>query len=179
MEPHDSEDKALRANAERIVGTLRAAGHEAYFAGGCVRDLVMGAAPHDYDVTTSARPDEVMALFERTVAVGAAFGVVLVILGGREYEVATFRTEGAYSDGRHPDAVAYATAEEDVKRRDFTINGLLYDPVEERVIDHVSGRADIERRIVRTIGSPDERFAEDRLRLIRAVRFAARLGFEI
>ena len=100
-------------------------------------------------------------------------------MGGREYEVATFRTEGAYSDGRHPDAVAYATAEEDVKRRDFTINGLLYDPVEERVIDHVSGRADIERRIVRTIGSPDERFAEDRLRLIRAVRFAARLGFEI
>jgi poly(A) polymerase len=179
MGPHDSADKVLRANAERIVGTLRAAGHEAYFAGGCVRDLVMGAAPHDYDVTTSARPEQVMALFERTVAVGAAFGVVLVILGGREYEVATFRTEGAYSDGRHPDAVAYATAEEDVKRRDFTINGLLYDPSKERVIDHVGGRADIERRVVRTIGEPDARFAEDRLRLIRAVRFAARLGFEI
>ena len=179
MGPHESEDSALRANAERIVGTLRAAGHEAYFAGGCVRDLVMGAAPHDYDVTTSARPEQVMALFERTVPVGAAFGVVLVILGGREYEVATFRTEGAYSDGRHPDKVAYATAEEDVKRRDFTINGLLYDPVEKRVLDYVGGRADIARRVVRTIGDPDERFAEDQLRLIRAVRFAARLGFEI
>lgn len=179
MGPHDSEDNALRANAERIVGTLRAAGHEAYFAGGCVRDLVMGAAPHDYDVTTSARPEQVMALFERTVPVGAAFGVVLVILGGREYEVATFRTEGAYSDGRHPDKVAYATAEEDVNRRDFTINGLLYDPVEKRVLDYVGGRADIARRVVRTIGDPDARFAEDRLRLIRAVRFAARLGFGI
>jgi poly(A) polymerase len=169
----------LRRNAERIVRTLRDAGHEAFFAGGCVRDLVMGVAPHDYDVTTSARPDEVMALFDKTVPVGAAFGVVLVILGGREYEVATFRTEGGYSDGRHPDRVAFSTAEEDVKRRDFTINGLLYDPLDERVIDYVGGRADIERRVVRTIGDPDERFAEDRLRLIRAVRFAARLGFEI
>jgi len=169
----------LRRSAERIVRTLRDAGHEAFFAGGCVRDLVMGAAPHDYDVTTSATPDEVTALFDRTVPVGAAFGVVLVILGGREYEVATFRTEGGYSDGRHPDRVAFSTAEEDVKRRDFTINGLLYDPVKDEVLDHVGGRADIERRIVRTIGDPDERFAEDRLRLIRAVRFAARLGFEI
>jgi putative nucleotidyltransferase with HDIG domain len=113
------------------------------------------------------------------VPVGAAFGVVLVIVGGREHEVATFRTEGAYSDGRHPDRVAFATAEEDVKRRDFTINGLLYDPTTENVIDYVGGRADIERGVVRTIGEPDERFAEDRLRLIRAVRFAARLGFEI
>jgi len=169
----------LRANAERIVRMLRDAGHEAYFAGGCVRDLVMGVAPHDYDVTTSARPDEVMMLFRKTVPVGAAFGVVLVILGGREYEVATFRTEGAYSDGRHPDSVAYATAKEDVARRDFTINGLLYDPVADKIIDHVGGRGDIERGIVRTIGNPDERFAEDQLRLIRAVRFAARLDFAI
>jgi poly(A) polymerase len=169
----------LRRNAERIVRTLRDAGHEAFFAGGCVRDLVMGARPNDYDVTTSATPDEVMVLFGKTVPVGAAFGVVLVILGGREYEVATFRTEGGYSDGRHPDRVAFSTAEEDVRRRDFTINGLLYDPVKDEVIDYVGGRADIERRVVRTIGDPDERFAEDRLRLIRAVRFAARLGFEI
>ena len=144
---------------------LRDAGHEAYFAGGCVRDLVMGVPPHDYDVTTSARPEEVMMLFRKTVPVGAAFGVVLVILGGHEYEVATFRTEGAYSDGRHPDSVAYATAEEDVTRRDFTINGLLYDPVADKVIDHVGGRDDIERGIVRTIGDADERFAEDQLRL--------------
>jgi len=175
----DATPADLRTNAEMIVRTLRAAGHEAYFAGGCVRDLVMELSPHDYDVTTSARPEDVMALFERTVPVGAAFGVVLVIVGGREYEVATFRTEGAYSDGRHPDRVAFATAEEDVKRRDFTINGLLYDPTTAEVIDYVGGRADIERGIVRTIGDPDERFAEDRLRLIRAVRFAARFGFEI
>jgi len=176
--PNDS-PAGLRTNAERIVRMLRDAGHEAYFAGGCVRDLVMGVPPHDYDVTTSARPEEVMMLFRKTVPVGAAFGVVLVILGGREYEVATFRTEGAYSDGRHPDAVAYATAEEDVTRRDFTINGLLYDPVAGKVIDHVGGRRDIERGIVRTIGDADERFAEDQLRLIRAVRFAARLDFAI
>ncbi len=176
--PNDSLPE-LRANAERIVRMLRDAGHKAYFAGGCVRDLVMGVPPHDYDVTTSARPEEVMMLFRKTVPVGAAFGVVLVILGGREYEVATFRTEGAYSDGRHPDAVAYATAEEDVTRRDFTINGLLYDPVAGKVIDHVGGRRDIERGIVRTIGDADERFAEDQLRLIRAVRFAARLDFAI
>ncbi len=169
----------LRAHAEAIVRTLREAGHEAYFAGGCVRDLVMGHSPNDYDVTTSARPDEVMQLFDRTVPVGASFGVVLVIAGGREHEVATFRTESAYSDGRHPDRVAFATAEEDVKRRDFTINGLLYDPATQEVIDYVGGRVDIERGIVRTIGDPNERFAEDRLRLIRAVRFAARLGFAI
>ena len=159
--------------------TLREAGHEAYFAGGCVRDLVMGHAPHDYDVATSATPEEVVGLFEQTVEVGAAFGVVLVILGGHEYEVARFRTEGPYSDGRHPDRVAFASAEEDVKRRDFTINGLLYDPATQEVIDYVGGRADIERGVVRTIGDPSERFAEDRLRLIRAVRFAARFEFTI
>jgi len=169
----------LHANAEAIVRTLREAGHEAYFAGGCVRDLVMGHAPNDYDVATSAAPEEVVGLFERTVEVGAAFGVVLVLLGGHEYEVARFRTEGPYSDGRHPDRVAFASAEEDVKRRDFTINGLLYDPSTRKVIDHVGGRADIERGVVRTIGEPAERFAEDRLRLVRAVRFAARFGFAI
>jgi putative nucleotidyltransferase with HDIG domain len=166
-------------DAAAIVRRLRCAGHEAFWVGGCVRDLLRGVAPKDFDIGTSARPEEVQALFSRTAPVGVRFGVVIVIEGGRPYEVATFRTESGHDDGRHPSRVAFATAEEDVRRRDFTVNGLLMDPETGRVIDYVEGRRDIERRLIRTIGDPDERFAEDRLRMLRAVRFAAALDFAI
>ena len=176
--------------ARRILLTLRQAGYEAYFAGGCVRDLVLGREPADYDVATSATPDVVLGMFERTFAVGAHFGVVLVAPADENArfvtEVATFRCDGIYSDGRHPDVVEYTRrAEDDVRRRDFTINGLLLDPLRETdnpraaVIDYVDGLADIDAGIVRAIGRPDLRFEEDRLRMLRAVRFAARFGFEI
>jgi poly(A) polymerase len=176
--------------ALRVVGKLRAAGHEAYLAGGCVRDLLLGREPVDFDVATAATPDVVLRLFPRTFAVGAHFGVVLVADGdGDAYtttEVATFRSDGAYSDGRHPDAVRYTgSAEEDVQRRDFTINGLLLDPLQgldnlrAATIDFVSGLADLDAGVVRAIGRAEERFEEDRLRMLRSVRFAARFGFEI
>lgn len=169
----------LRAAAEEIVRTLRDAGHEALFAGGCVRDLLLNSPPTDIDVATSARPEQVLKLFRRTRAVGKQFGVVLVRRGGHEIEVATFRTDASYSDGRHPDAVHYGTAREDAQRRDFTINGMFFDPLDLRVIDYVEGQRDLQRRVVRAIGDPRQRFAEDHLRLLRAVRFAARLGFDI
>ena len=169
----------LRKHAEKIVRILSSAGHEAYFAGGCVRDMVMNVEPDDYDIATSALPDQVTKLFRKTLEVGARFGVVIVLIEGRQFEVATFRTESSYSDGRRPDSVEFSTPEKDVKRRDFTINGLLYDPSTKKVLDYVDGQNDIKRRMVRTIGDPLERFGEDRLRMLRAVRFAARLGFEI
>jgi tRNA nucleotidyltransferase/poly(A) polymerase len=170
-----------RERAVGVVRALRAAGHEALFAGGCVRDHILGASPVDYDVATSALPEDVMALFDRTVAIGAAFGVVRVLVEDDEFEVATFRTEGGYSDGRHPDSVRWATAQEDVLRRDFTINGLLLDPLDGQgvVLDHVGGEADLAAGLIRAIGDPTERFAEDKLRLLRAVRFAARFDFTI
>jgi poly(A) polymerase len=167
------------AEALAIVRRLREAGHEAFWVGGCVRDLLRGVAPKDFDIVTSARPEEVQALFPRTAPVGARFGVVIVIENSRPYEVATFRTESDYDDGRHPSRVAFATAEEDVRRRDFTVNGLLMDPETGRIIDYVEGRRDIERRLIRTIGKPDARFVEDRLRMLRAVRFAAALDYTI
>ena len=167
------------AEALAIVRRLREAGHDAFWVGGCVRDLVRGVAPKDFDIVTSARPEEVQALFPRTAPVGARFGVVIVIENSRPYEVATFRTESDYDDGRHPSRVAFATAEEDVRRRDFTVNGLLMDPETGRIIDYVEGRRDIERRLIRTIGKPDARFVEDRLRMLRAVRFAAALDYTI
>jgi putative nucleotidyltransferase with HDIG domain len=169
----------MRGAAEAVVGELRRAGHETYFAGGSVRDLVMERVPHDYDIATIARPEEVMALFPRTVAVGVSFGVVVVLYGDHEFEVATFRADGVYLDGRHPTAVHYSSAAEDVARRDFTINGLLYDPEAAQVIDHVGGQADIAARVVRCIGDPRARFGEDRLRMLRAVRFVVRFGFEM
>jgi poly(A) polymerase len=165
--------------AGEIVRRLRRAGHEAYLAGGSVRDMLLGRTPVDYDIATSATPDEVRALFPRTVEVGAAFGVIRVEADDGEYEVATFRTEGPYLDGRHPSSVRYATAREDALRRDFTINGLFYDPETGGVQDFVGGRADLKARIIRTIGDPQARFAEDHLRMLRAVRQAAELGFEI
>ena len=188
----------------RIVRTLREAGYEAFLAGGCVRDLLLGRAPEDYDVATSATPDVVLEMFPRTFAVGAHFGVVLVSHDGSDEkedsrgkptEVATFRSDGVYSDGRRPDEVLYTvSAEEDVQRRDFTINGMMLDPLcgggalDERfglpgfraaVVDHVGGIADLDAGVIRAIGRPERRFEEDRLRLLRAVRFAARFGFEI
>ena len=176
--------------ALQVVKELRAAGHEAYLAGGCVRDLLLRREPKDYDVATSATPDAVLNLFKRTFAVGAHFGVVLVADNDEEgyitTEVATFRSDGAYSDGRHPDAVRYTqSAEEDVRRRDFTINGLLLDPLQSAndlrasVIDYVGGVADLDAGIIRAIGRPEARFEEDRLRMLRGVRFAARLGFDL
>jgi poly(A) polymerase len=168
-----------RDHAADIVRRLRETGHEAFWVGGCVRDLLRGVAPSDYDIATSARPEEVRALFTRTVPVGDRFGVCLVVEEGTAYEVATFRTEADYNDGRRPSHVAFATAAEDVRRRDFTINGLLMDPATGRIIDHIDGRRDIEQGIIRAIGDPEERFAEDHLRMLRAVRFAATLGFTI
>jgi len=183
--------------ALRVVERLRASGYEAYLAGGCVRDLLLGREPADYDVATSATPDVVLDMFERTFAVGAKFGVVLVAARDAEFvtEVATFRNDGAYSDGRRPDAVRYSkSAEEDVQRRDFTINGLLLDPmrggapgeiaadrelVRGAVLDYVDGLRDLEAGVVRAIGRAELRFEEDHLRMLRAVRFAARFGFRL
>jgi poly(A) polymerase len=171
---------AARDAATAIVARLRAAGHQAYFVGGCVRDLVLGRAPKDFDVATSATPDQVLTLFEKTFAVGAHFGVVLVCTGEITTEVATFRSDGDYSDGRHPDAVRFsATPEEDVKRRDFTINGMMMDPVSESVLDMVGGMQDLDAHLIRAIGDPRERFTEDKLRMLRAVRFAARFSFDL
>jgi putative nucleotidyltransferase with HDIG domain len=171
-----------RDAATSMVRTLREAGHQAYLVGGCVRDLVLGREPADYDVATDGRPDEVMRIFPRSYAVGAQFGVVLVPAdeAAATVEVATFRSDIGYSDGRHPDQVRYtSSAQEDVQRRDFTINGLLYDPIADKVLDYVGGLADIRRGVVQTIGDPEQRFREDKLRMLRAVRFAARFGYTI
>lgn len=169
----------MKAAALRVVQQLQGRGFVALFAGGCVRDMLMGRDPHDYDVATSARPVDVTGLFRRTAQVGAKFGVVLVRVGQHSIEVATFRTDGAYSDGRRPDTVVFTTPEEDARRRDFTINGMFFDPVADAVIDHVDGQGDLTAGLIRAIGEPEQRFAEDHLRLLRAVRFAARLGFRI
>ena len=168
------------ALAGSIVARLRAAGHQAYLVGGCVRDLLLGRAPKDFDVATDARPDRVSELFERSEQVGAHFGVVLVRENTSQVEVATFRSDASYSDGRRPDAVHFETdPRRDALRRDFTINALLLDPDTKEVLDFTGGLEDLRRHVIRAIGEPEERFQEDHLRLMRAVRFAARLGFEI
>lgn len=176
----------MQQAAIEVVRTLRQRGHEAYLVGGCVRDIVLGREPADYDVATAATPDEVMRLFPRTYGVGARFGVVLVPADDDSVttEVATFRSDGLYSDGRHPDEVRFTkSAEEDVRRRDFTINGLLLDPLKgtgsDAVLDFVGGRDDIKAGFLRTIGDPELRFQEDKLRMLRGVRFAARFGYQI
>jgi len=174
-----SAKKSSRDDALKVLLRLREAGYIAYFAGGCVRDSLLGFDAKDFDIATDAPPARVQQLFRNTQAVGAAFGVILVRLGGSQIEVATFRAEADYDDGRHPTQVRFTNAEEDARRRDFTINGLFFDPVAEKVIDYVGGEADLRNRIIRAIGNPAERFAEDSLRLLRAVRFSARLGFEI
>ncbi len=169
-----------RELANQICATLRRSGHQAFLVGGCVRDLILGREPADYDVSTDARPERVQELFPRSLSVGAKFGVILVVEDGAEVEVATFRSDIGYSDGRHPDRVVYSNSpKEDVRRRDFTINGLLMNPATSEVLDFVDGREDLEAGIVRAIGDPRLRFAEDKLRMMRAVRFAARFEFEI
>src|SRR4051812_16388453 len=169
----------MEQTAREIVRKLRAAGHVAYYAGGCVRDLLRGEVPKDVDVATDARPEMVQRIFPRTYAVGAHFGVIVVLENESQFEVATFRSDGAYLDGRRPVEVHFATAQEDAARRDFTINGMFFDPEKNEVIDFVGGRADLDRKLIRAIGDPAQRFAEDRLRMLRAVRFATVLGFEI
>src|SRR6185369_6872548 len=196
-----------KSAAIQIIRTLRGRGHKAYLVGGCVRDILLGREPADYDVSTDATPDEVMRIFSRTWAVGAQFGVVLVPIDDQTskstdaqiprsdltpdeadkcaskshaIEVATFRSDGLYTDGRHPDQVTYSKqAKEDVQRRDFTINGLLLDPMNNQVLDYVGGQSDIQQKIIRTIGAPERRFGEDKLRMLRAIRFATRFGYNI
>ncbi len=168
-----------REAAIKIIKRLHSSGFEALLAGGCVRDMLLGRAASDYDVATNARPKDVMKLFKRTLKVGAKFGVVIVLIGGEQVEVATFRTETGYADGRHPAAVKFTDAAEDAGRRDFTINGMFYDPLKKNVIDYVNGQADLKKKLIRTIGRPAERFGEDYLRMLRAVRFSIQLGFAI
>lgn len=162
-----------------IVETLQQEGYQAVFAGGCVRDLLRNKKPKDYDIATEARPERVESLFSNTVAVGKAFGVIMVVQGEEQFEVATFRQDDEYKDGRRPESVEFCSPKEDVKRRDFTVNGLLWDPLQNRVLDFVSGREDLEHQRLQAIGTPDRRFTEDYLRMLRAPRFAAQLGFEI
>lgn len=172
---------ADREGAVRVAKKLRAAGFDAWFAGGCVRDSLLGRPAKDWDIATDARPEQVQALFRRTLAVGAAFGVIQVLeRGGLQYEVATYRADGEYEDGRRPSEVHYSTSRvEDVKRRDFTLNALLMDPESGAIEDHVGGRADLEAGLIRAVGEARTRFREDRLRMLRALRFCTRLGFAI
>lgn len=165
--------------ALEIVRTLAQKGFTAYFAGGCVRDMVMRKTPKDYDIATTAKPAEVESLFPKCIPVGKQFGVMIVVIGEYRFEVATFRVEAEYTDGRRPDSVSFSSPEQDAARRDFTINGLFYDPIRRKIIDYVKGREGVKNRMIQTIGNPDERFQEDYLRILRAVRFAANLSFRI
>ncbi|MEY2531976.1 MAG: hypothetical protein QOI96_2061, partial [Verrucomicrobiota bacterium] len=169
----------MAKTAREIVARLRERGHIAYFAGGCVRDIVRGEMPKDFDIATDATPDVVQELFTRTYAVGAHFGVIVVLENEFQFEVATFRSDDIYVDGRRPTAVHFSSPEEDAKRRDFTINGMFFDPEKDEVIDFVGGRADLDAKLIRAIGEPAQRFAEDRLRMLRAVRFAVALDYRI
>ena len=169
----------MRRAARRIVQKLRLQGHEAFFAGGWVRDFLLRRKPQDIDIATSALPEEVLHIFTHARPIGAQFGVVQVRMYGHAFDVATFRSEGPYLDGRHPSSVSFSGPKQDALRRDFTINGLFYDPIANRVIDYVRGAADIRRKILRTIGKPQERFREDKLRMLRALRFSCSLDFKI
>ncbi len=170
---------ATKSTALRVIRRLRKAGFQALLAGGCVRDMLLGLRSYDYDVATDATPREVRKLFGHVLLVGANFGVAMVIHDGRRVEVATFRSDLSYADGRRPEGVRFSTPREDALRRDFTINGMFYDPIAQEVIDYVDGQADLAAGVVRTIGSPDERFGEDYLRMLRAVRFTVRFGFRM
>jgi poly(A) polymerase len=165
--------------ATEIVQRLQAAGFAAFWVGGCVRDFLLGREPQDFDIATDAKPEQVEKLFKKTIPVGKKFGVMIVVEGGHQFQVATFRAEADYQDGRRPEKIIFANAEADALRRDFTVNGLFYDPLTQKIHDWVGGEKDLHKKIIRTIGSPDDRFAEDHLRLLRAVRFAAQLDFEI
>lgn len=168
----------MKEEAVRIIKTLQANGYVAYFAGGCVRDILMRKKPNDIDIATSAKPEEVEKLFNDTHQVGKKFGTIIVRSGDYQYEVTTFRKEGRYNDGRRPSSVVFTDAKEDAKRRDFTINGVFYNPANNTFIDYVGGRDDIKKRVIDFIGDPTERINEDRLRLIRAIRFKITLGFQ-
>lgn len=169
----------MRASATRIVQQLQGAGFSAFWVGGCVRDSLLGREPTDYDIATDARPEQIEQLFSKTIPVGRQFGVVIVVEDEEQFQVATFRAEADYTDGRRPGTVEFADARADALRRDFTINGLFLDPVNDTLHDWVEGERDLKARVIRTIGDPSERFGEDHLRLLRAVRFAAQLDFEI
>ena len=168
-----------REIAGEIVSRLQGAGFAAFWVGGCVRDFLLGREPQDFDIATDAKPEQVEKLFRKTIPVGKKFGVIIVVENGIQFQVATFRAEAEYRDGRRPEKVVFANAEADASRRDFTVNGLFYDPLTEKIHDWVGGEEDLRAKIIRTIGEPAERFGEDHLRMLRAVRFAARLGFEI
>ena len=172
-------EKEMRKAAQRIVEKLRLHGREAFFAGGWVRDFLLHRKPQDIDIATSALPEEVLHIFPHATPIGAKFGVVQVRIYGHAYDVATFRSEGPYLDGRHPSSVSFSGPKQDALRRDFTVNGLFYDPIAHRVIDYVHGGADLRRKVLRTIGKPQERFSEDKLRMLRAVRFSCNLNFRI
>jgi len=165
--------------ALEIVRRLQSAGFAAFWVGGCVRDFLLGREPQDFDIATDARPELIEKLFRKTIPVGRKFGVMVVVEGGHQFQVATFRAEADYQDGRRPEKIIFANAEADAQRRDFTVNGLFYDPLTKKIHDWVGGEKDLRAKIIRTIGKPEERFGEDHLRLLRAVRFAAQLGFEI
>src|ERR1700733_9927300 len=169
----------MRERAKDIVRRLQDAGFSAFWVGGCVRDFLLGRPPTDYDVATSALPDQIEKVFPRTIPVGRKFGVMVVLEAEKQFQVATFRAEADYQDGRRPERVVFANAEADALRRDFTVNGLFYDPLTQQIHDWVGGEKDLRAKIIRTIGAPEERFGEDHLRLLRAVRFAAQLNFEI
>ena len=165
--------------AKEIVARLQGAGFGAFWVGGCVRDFLIGREPQDFDIATDAKPEQVEKLFRKTIPVGKKFGVIIVVEGGQQFQVATFRAEADYQDGRRPEKIIFANAEADASRRDFTVNGLFYDPLTEKIHDWVGGEKDLRAKIIRTIGAPEERFGEDHLRMLRAVRFAAQLNFEI
>jgi putative nucleotidyltransferase with HDIG domain len=170
---------STRELAKEIAGRLQVAGFAAFWVGGCVRDFLLGREPQDFDIATDAKPEQVEKLFKKTIPVGKKFGVIIVVEGGQQFQVATFRAEAEYRDGRRPEKVVFANAEADASRRDFTVNGLFYDPLTQKIHDWIGGEKDLRAKIIRTIDKPEERFGEDHLRLLRAVRFAAQLGFEI
>lgn len=174
-----AQTNALEAGAHRIVRVLKEAGHDALFAGGCVRDMLLERPPKDFDIATDAVPDRIAELFPRTLEVGKAFGVMCVVMDDHPFEVATFRRDVNYQDGRHPENIEFTNAQEDAMRRDFTVNGLFYDPDRKEVIDYVGGRQDLHCKIIRAIGAPEQRFEEDYLRMMRAVRFTCTLGFTL
>ena len=168
-----------KAAAIDIIGKLQEKGHIAYLAGGCVRDMLRGETPKDYDIATSALPEEITSIFTKTREVGVHFGVVIVIVNNQAFDVATFRNDGSYKDGRHPEEVTFSTPQDDTARRDFTVNGIFFDPISEKYIDFVEGKSDVDKKVIRAIGEPNLRFQEDHLRLLRAIRFAARFDYEI
>ncbi|EKD56671.1 MAG: hypothetical protein ACD_58C00122G0008 [uncultured bacterium] len=167
----------MQQTSIKIINKLRSAGYEAYWAGGCVRDILLGINPKDFDIVTSARPDEIEKMFGKTLKIGKQFGIMVAIVDGNHYEIATYRSEGVYSDRRRPDEVFWTNAKEDAFRRDFTINGMFYDPINKKVIDYVGGQEDLKNKIIKFIGNPTNRIKEDHLRIIRAIRFKNVLGF--